>query len=147
MSLVVLAAGVALAIDGTLPEEHRKSKHSREEAELRSRIYFTGGFAGALMASTIIGSLHKWHHTLETIPKWLRFMVRVTACFYLISFSFILEDMDWMIGSGAALMVAVIFIELVGGQKKHGLTEADLEDEEIALNQSHAAIREGNFLA
>jgi low temperature requirement protein LtrA len=147
MSLVVLAAGVGLAIDATLPDEQRKSKHTREDAESRSRLYFTGGFAGALMASTIIGSLHKWHHTLETIPKWFRFMVRVTACFYIISFSLILEDMAWMVGTGAAIMVAVIIIELVGGQKKRGITDADVEDEEIGLNQSQAAIREGNFLA
>ncbi len=68
MALVVLAAGVALAIDGTLPNEHRKSKHSREEAEIRSRIYFTGGFAGALMASTLIGSLapRTWAADLDT---------------------------------------------------------------------------------
>lgn len=146
MALVTLAAGVSLAIDTNLPDEHKKSKHSEDEAEFRSRIYFTGGFIGALMASTLIGSLHKWHHKLETIPKWFRFVVRVIVCFYLGCFSIIFDDMAWMIGSGAILMLVVIVLELIGGQKKQGLSES-ATDEEQALKNSHEAMRDGNFLA
>lgn len=65
----------------------------------------------------------------------------------MVMFALVLPQLAGMIGSGAALMFAVIIIELVGSRQVRTLPGGAAGEKAGPLTASQASPEEGNFLA